>query len=97
MVYAALGDGRRLLKDCNAVAVLYSLLKKEQSGTRLAERTGLRKCEDFFGRRRYSVRSLTCDYTVVAKHLVSDFFATKNNSSHSKNILILKIFRPLLL
>jgi len=37
MVYAALGDGRRLLKDCNAVAVLYSLLKKEQSGTRAGQ------------------------------------------------------------
>jgi hypothetical protein len=34
MVYAALGDGRRLLKDCNAVAVLYSLLRKVQSGTK---------------------------------------------------------------
>jgi hypothetical protein len=91
MVYAALGDGRRLLKDCNAVAVLYSLLKKEQSGTRLAERTGLRKCEDFLCERWCTVvkRPLArvWGFAILRDWYSMVFFTTKSNQASRQNIL----------
>ena len=96
MVYAALGDGRRLLKDCNAVAVLYSLLKKEQSGTRLAERTGLRKCEDFFDGGMFDV-FVGCDATLARRDIGSDFSQQRTFQRHSRNILNSKLFKALLL